>query len=226
MMYEDMTCHAFFPTPVWIIDLKREVFEPLNRKIVADLYALLPQRPNLQPGGTFQTDTDLHTFEEFAEFMDLVRAGARGVLKFLKVENDEFEITGSWANINPPTGVNTPHAHPNNFLSGVYYVQTSPGADEILFSDPRSQASVISPKVTEETIFTGNEISVPAREGRMIFFPAWLVHGVPANKSRRDRISISYNIMFPSLTQTIAKPKWEGSIKLKRRQKTGAGTAE
>jgi hypothetical protein len=31
-------------------------------------------------------------------------------------------ITGCWANVNPPGSYHPTHNHPNNFLSGVYYV--------------------------------------------------------------------------------------------------------
>ena len=34
-------------------------------------------------------------------------------------------ITGCWANINPPAAYHPTHNHPNNYLSGVYYVAVS-----------------------------------------------------------------------------------------------------
>jgi hypothetical protein len=43
------------------------------------------------------------------------------------------------------------HQHPNNFLSGVYYVRTHPGADTINFHDPRNQSGIIRPPVVELT---------------------------------------------------------------------------
>jgi Putative 2OG-Fe(II) oxygenase len=35
------------------------------------------------------------------------------------------------------------HQHPNNLLSGVYYVRTHPGADTMNFHDPRNQSASI-----------------------------------------------------------------------------------
>src|SRR3546814_1269937 len=51
-----------------------------------------------------------------------------------------FEVTGCWANINPQTGMNPAHMHPNNFLSGVYYVSLPGDTGEIVFSDPRPRS--------------------------------------------------------------------------------------
>ena len=146
-----------------------------------------------------------------------IKNGAAAVLDFLDIEYEKFEITGCWANINPTGGVNTPHTHPNNFLSGVYYVQTQPGADSIFFSDPRPQASVVLPPTKKENVYAANEVSFDAKDGRMIVFPSWLTHGVPANRSNRDRISISFNIMFSGYTNTMSKPSWSPSMKLQRR---------
>ncbi|MGH8628692.1 MAG: putative 2OG-Fe(II) oxygenase [Gammaproteobacteria bacterium] len=39
--------------------------------------------------------------------------------------------TGCWANVNGIGASHGVHTHPNNFLSGVYYVQTQAGADTI-----------------------------------------------------------------------------------------------
>ena len=33
-------------------------------------------------------------------------------------------------------------------------------------------------------------------EGRMYVFPSWLEHGVEANQSDRDRVSISFNVLI------------------------------
>jgi uncharacterized protein (TIGR02466 family) len=211
-MFESLDVHNLFPTPLWVIDLKPEIHRRLNARIKTDLEVLISPRPAVARGATLQTDTDIHTYPQFAELAGLIRSGAKEVLEFLKVEYEDFEITGCWANINPPGAVNTPHAHPNNYLGGVYYVQTDEGAEEIVFSDPRPQASVISPPLTEETIYTGNEVAFEAKDGRLVLFPSWLTHGVPVNRSNRDRISIAFNIMFTSYTETMSKTKWKGSV--------------
>jgi uncharacterized protein (TIGR02466 family) len=210
--------HNLFPTPLWVVDFEEEVFAPVNQEIEAGLESLIEHRPEVPLGSTLQTDTDLYEFEEFAEIAALIGTSVQGALHFLNIE-EPFEITGCWANINPIGGVNTPHTHPNNYLSGVYYVRTDEGSDRIFFSDPRPQASVILPPVKEDNVYTGNEASIEAKIGRLIMFPAWLTHGVPANQSGIDRISISFNIMFPSFGDHMSKPKWSPTLKLRRTPK-------
>lgn len=208
--------HNLFPTPIWVVDFEPERYEPLNKTIMCDLYSMIGDLPPVDVGGTLQTDTNLHEFDEFAGLTALIVDSSEAALDFLQIEYDNFQITGCWANINPTGGINTPHTHPNNYLSGVYYVQTEEGADSIFFSDPRPQASVVMPTVKEESIYTGNEVIIDARDGRLIMFPAWMSHGVPVNRSNRDRISVAFNIMFTSYTETMSKPKWSPTVRLKR----------
>lgn len=208
--------HNLFPTPIWVVDLEPKIYEPLNRQLLANLETMMGDRPSVKPGGTLQTDNDLHTFEAFVDLTERISAAVEGVLRFLDVDYEGFEITGCWANINPPGGINTPHTHPNNYLSGVYYVQTAAGADSIFFSDPRPQAGMILPRMKRENAYSGNEAIVEAKVGRMIVFPSWLVHGVPANRSGQDRVSFSFNAMFSSFTETMSAPRWKPTARLKR----------
>lgn len=116
--------------------------------------------------------------------------------------------------------MNSFHTHPNNFLSAVYYVQIPEGTGAIRFLDPRPQMQTIMPKVAEQTVFTANEVTVEARPGRLVVFPAWLQHAVPVNKGKGERISIAFNLMFKNYTEKLSPALWRGNAPLPR--KTGA----
>src|SRR5207245_11561458 len=118
------------------------------------------------------------------------------VLDFRKIGPSVSEITGWWANALEAGAVHAMHSHPNNFLSGVYYVQIQPGADTINFHDPRPQTGIIRPPVVELTAYNTDQVVVSVAEGMLLLFPAWLPHSVSANRSDRQRISISFNVMF------------------------------
>lgn len=100
------------------------------------------------------------------------------------------------------------HAHPNNFLSGVYYVQVQDGANTINFHDPRAQAGIIRPPVTELTAYNTDQVVVTVEVGTLLLFPAWLPDSVDANRNERARISISFNAMFRAFANTISPPLW------------------
>ena len=73
--------------------------------------------------------------------------------------------------------------HANNFLSGVYYVRTHPGADTINFHDPGNQTGIIWPPVVELTAENTDRAVVRVKDGTMLVFPAYLQHSVDASAS-------------------------------------------
>lgn len=100
------------------------------------------------------------------------------------------------------------HSHPNNHLSGVYYLRTQAGADTIDFHDPRPQTTVIRPPVTELTAYHTDQVVLAVSERTLLVFPAWLPHSVSANTSAQARVSVSLNIMFADYDATISEPLW------------------
>jgi len=96
----------------------------------------------------------------------------------------------------------------SNFLSGVYYVRTHPGADTITFHDPRPQTAVIRPPVVELTAENTDQVVVRVRDGTLLLFPSWLAHSVDANTSDEERVSVSFNVMFSAFAERLGKPLW------------------
>ncbi len=203
------TVHAMFPSLVWQAQLGREVHASLNAAILRRLGALRAQAGAPAAAGQgWQSPVVLHRYEELAPLVAAVQRMARGVLSFLRIGLSELEMTGCWANVNAPGAAHRVHAHPNNFLSGIYYVQVQPGADTVNFHDPRPQNSVIRPPVTELTGENTDQVVVRVAAGTLLLFPAWLPHSVDANASGRERVSVSFNLMFPALSETLAAPLW------------------
>ncbi len=214
-MFANLDVKDIFPTPIWVADLDPAKAAALNQRLAGEIYRLTEPRAPVPIGGTWQTDPVLHQRPEFAEFTRLVQQAARAALDFLKIKYNGIEITGCWANINPFGGQNSPHLHPNNFLSGVYYVALPDDVGQITFGDPRPQAQMIMPKAKSWNKYTGNEIKLETKPGRFVLFPAWLVHSVPVNRSDKHRVSISFNVMFSDFTAEMSAPLWKGTAALR-----------
>lgn len=214
-MFSSTEVKDIFPTPIWVADLPVEKAKSFNDQLRRQIYDLTEPRPEIPIGSTWQTEPLLHRRSEFAEFSNMVKQAAKAALAFLQVEHSGFDITGCWANINPKGGLNSAHTHPNNYLSGVYYVSLPEGKGQITFADPRPQSMTMMPTTRQWNKYVGNEIKLDVKEGRFVLFPSWLVHSVPVNRSEEHRISISYNIMFSSYAETMSPPLWKGTAKLK-----------
>ncbi len=199
---------SMFPTFVWQSMIEEEIYQTMNKDIVTKLETLRQTSPEVDLNVSWQSAGDLHKFTEFKELMSLIRETTESVFSFLKVGYEGFEITGCWANMNAPGGTHKIHSHPNNFLSGVYYVATDEGADTVNFHDPRIQSGIIRPPVTELVAENTDQVVVRISNGMFLLFPSWFQHSVDVNQSPRTRISISFNIMFSSYVEAMSKPLW------------------
>jgi len=197
-----------FPTLVWKIQLTNTLRDEINAKVVTTLERLKSDLPALEAGQGWQSEQTLHKREELRELVTCINSVAKSVLRFLRIGEEALEITGCWATVLAKGGVHKAHCHPNNFLSGVYYVRVHPGADAINFHDPRSQSRVIRPPVVELTAENTDQVVVKVASGTLLMFPSYLEHSVDANPSADERISISFNIMFSSFTEKLSKPLW------------------
>jgi hypothetical protein len=159
-MFRDKSVLPLFPSNVWAHDLEPSLFEPMNERLLARIEELIDPRP----------DTS------FAELFEIAHEAVDGVLDFLQAERLPMEVTGAWANINPPGSPHSPHVHPNNYLSAVYFIRSPSGADTITFYDPRERAAMIAPRFKQLTKDNSLNINVEARTGRLAIFPAWLKH--------------------------------------------------
>ncbi len=197
---------SMFPTFVWQTRLVDKVYIPLNEQIIHTLSELADSSE--ESTGQWQSDQRLHEREEFQPLISCVMRTADSVMEFLKIGHEGHVITGCWANISARGTGHKIHSHPNNFLSGVYYVRAPEGADTINFHDPRSQTGIIRPPVKQLTNENTDQVVVKVSDGMFLLFPSWLEHSVDASQSDEKRISVSFNIMFSNYTESMSQPLW------------------
>ena len=205
-MFSQSIVEPFFPTLVWIRDLEVGLASRLNDEYKGHFRELINTTVEK---GSLQTTQDLHRHAEFTELVEVINVSAGEVLKFLEVDHD-FEISGCWANFGARGAAHVAHHHSNNYLSGVYYVNTPPGGNVITFHDPRSQVEQIAPRVKKHNAHNSTAHALTVQAGQVLMFPAWLIHSVPANASPEIRISISFNITFSRFSESVSPPQWSG----------------
>jgi uncharacterized protein (TIGR02466 family) len=184
----------------------------VNSKILEVINEIKPDLAEIPPGGSWQSGQDLHNREQLVDLISCIDSTAQTVLRFLKVGHNEIEITGCWVNINASGASHVIHSHPNNFLSGIYYVHTHPGADSVNFHDPRPQTGIIRPPVTELTSQNTDQVVVTVSDGTLLMFPSYLAHSVAPNESDKLRISISFNMMFSHYAERLSRPLWASTV--------------
>jgi uncharacterized protein (TIGR02466 family) len=132
-------------------------------------------------------------------FADLEKALAPLVRQMVrKLEWDlggrSLEMTTCWANRMGPGTHHTLHLHPHSVLSGVYFVDCPPGSSIFKIEDPRmSQLMAAPPRKANCQSKNRNYIEFQPKAGEYLLFESWMKHEVPPNRSRKPRLSISFN---------------------------------
>ena len=197
-----------FPSFVWKLQVEPGLRDSLRGPILAAIAEMRAGLAPLAAGNGWQSGQALHEREDFRGLVACIDDGVASVLRFLRIGDERYEITGCWATVLAHGAAHKLHSHPNNYLSGVYYVCTGPGADTINFHDPRRQTSVIRPPVVQLTAENTDQVVVKVQDGTLLIFPSFLEHSVDANASDEERISVSFNVMFSSFTERLSKPLW------------------
>src|SRR5258708_4068009 len=82
-----------FPTLVWKVQLDPQLHKKIDAQVLAVLARSRGPLPPLAPGNGWQSIQTLHTLEEFRDLVSCVNRLAGGILRFLKVGYDAFEIS-------------------------------------------------------------------------------------------------------------------------------------
>lgn len=194
--FESGSLASIFATPVW-------TFQPARGKAIAERLAThLRDLRDIDPkwrasggAGFWQSRDDLSGTEELAELVSLVDEASRAALSLLQVQCT-LKITGLWGNISRGQTALHEHTHPNNFLSGVFYVRMPEGAGAIVFKDPRPQTRILRPRTLRDNPLNSLEFECAATAGTLLLFPAWLEHGVRPSRTEDERISVAWNLMI------------------------------
>ena len=105
-----------------------------------------------------------------------------------------LQMDTCWVNVMPENALHTAHIHPHAVLSGTFYVDIPPASSAIKFEDPRLGLFMNAPAVKAKAQKANQRFfSLQPQNGDLILFESWLKHEVPLNKSRKPRISVSFN---------------------------------
>ena len=190
-----MIRELYFPTPVYIADLNEE---GLNEQLERDIIAWSNRDKGLTRTNVkgWHSPTNMASLPEYKKLVNLLFEAQKTIYQQEHLDSEAY-LGNMWANINPPGAMNRAHIHPNSLWSGVYYVKALPNSGYLKVDDPRAAASISRPKQKEGPTPSRlwREAHFEPKAGRLIMFPAWLVHCVDPNNSNDIRISISFNFM-------------------------------
>jgi len=193
--YSDL--NLIFPTPLWTTIVPN--YEDINKKMNQYVVSLRGSDPK----GKIKSNLIGWHSQNFNLQDPEPQFFINGISKILNesindmgwdVKRNELKITGMWTIINPTNASNARHIHSNNFISAAYYLKAPEDCGDIMFYDPRSAKVIKTPKINSSNNLNIEVVNVTPKEGLLALFPSYMHHSVGINKSKEDRIVISFNI--------------------------------
>jgi len=177
---------SLFPTAVGKFELSRELTKQEQKFIESQ-----ERRPNM--GNTTSVsnyvlrDKSLKKLNEF-----FIESANKYFTEIYRPKHKlEVYITQSWCNYTGKGQFHHKHAHPNSFISGVFYVNANPATDKIFFfQDGYKQISV---PASEFNLYNSESWWLEAGTGILYLFPSSLTHMVEAVGHEETRVSLSFN---------------------------------
>lgn len=201
-----MSLVTLFGTPILIDELPDAA--ALNAELARTIAAREQSHPGTQHSnlGGWQSDWEMDRWGGVAAIKLL--AIGRNTANRITTDRQGRPVSiqwkaNMWANVNRTGHGNEFHSHPGSFWSAVYYVDDG-GIDadpslggELEFMDPRGPGpAMYAPQLAYGSagLSVGANETVCPKSGRLVMFPAWLLHQVRPYRGTARRISIAFNL--------------------------------
>jgi len=183
-----------FPVSIHQIDV--DGFDEVKNDLIDYIYDLKNSEPNgirvSNRGGWHSSLFNIDDENILQEFLSKCLSNFSALQQFCSMDGDY------WVNINPPKSFNTKHNHPATDLTGVLWIKCPDDSGNILFENPSVFHDFNTINFYNDKFKYMNKqyhsFDFQPVEGRILIFPAHLLHGVEENKSNEDRISVSFNL--------------------------------
>jgi len=189
-----------FPSPVWRTETKLA-----TNSLEKLAYSLEKEKPTgrvlSNEGGWQSWDIFEKDYKELTELKSLILEQAhRCVIDYGHSPGvGNLEISNFWININRHKESNRVHIHDGAFISGVFYIKAEEDQGRLYFQKNVQEVYILASRpspIIELTDISAPEVFYAPKTGRMLMFPGNLPHGVEANFTEKDRISISWNVLY------------------------------
>lgn len=180
---------SLFPTPIGIFEFDRK----FTKK---EIDFIKGQKLRTNIGNTTSEENYILNTDTLKNIKKFIEQSVKQYFEkiYSPLQDTSLRITQSWCNYTKPGQYHHKHAHPNSFVSGVFYIQANKETDKIYFY--RNDWHQLRTPVKEYNIFNSESWWMEVYTGRMFLFPSQLTHMVEPVEGTDTRISLSFNT-FP-----------------------------
>jgi uncharacterized protein (TIGR02466 family) len=189
---DKLLVNPLWKTPIW--ELQTDFDKEFNERLLNEIYSI---------GKNIQTGVDINPHDSLWSYNkpylnQLKKTIINSVTKCVQEdipEARELNITCEsymcWTNIREPGESLEIHAHTDSAIAVTYFIKCGENCGDLILFDTKDCIS------WETGQLTGNNIKrkrISPVEGKLVFFPSYVLHTVEENKSNDLRITITCDL--------------------------------
>lgn len=207
--------NVFWQSPIWEVQTKFD--EEFNEVLLNEIYGIgkdivlgKDKDPNNSIWDYSRPNLDILK----QEILDIVTKKITQSIPQLRMLNLRgCEHFMGWINVREPGERLEVHGHTESAIAATYYLKAKEGCGDLVCFDSANAIDWLNNKLTSTPSL--RERRFKPVEGRLIFFPSYVLHGVDENKSNDLRISLSTDlrkVVEKDAANTVILKSWAGRM--------------
>jgi Putative 2OG-Fe(II) oxygenase len=207
--------NMFWKSPIWEVQTRFD--EEFNRVLLEEIYGIgkdivlgKDRDPNNSIWDYSRPNLDILK----QEIIDIVtKKIVQNIpqLRMLNIRGCEHFM--GWVNVREPGELLEVHGHTESAIAATYYIQAKEGCGDLVAFDSSHAIDWMNNSISSTPALI--ERRFKPVEGRLIFFPSYILHGVDENKSNDLRISLSTDlrkVVDKNAANTVILKSWAGRM--------------
>ena len=207
---DKLSVNPMWQTPVW--EVQTELTKEFNESLLDEIY---------QIGKNIKTGVDTSPYDSLWDYnrpclntikkiiIDIVTKKVREDIQEVRDLNISCESFMCWANIREPGEALEVHAHSDSAIAVTYYIKAQDNCGDLVLFDTKDSIDWEQGKLNDNPILKTKRLK-PV-EGRLVFFPSYVLHTVEENKSNDLRVSLTCDlkkVLDKNRPNTILLKNW------------------
>ncbi len=166
--------------------------------------AQVPQGPRRRSPPALQAEPS------FQELTATIASMAAESLKMAAFRQPDCVVSALWGEAAPAAWSEPATQAPNAHLTFILALTVPPGFG-VKVLDPRPQAQVIVPMVSEPNELNARQVTIPMAAGHILLLPGWMPHAVQGDPGGSgDYLLLRGQTLFRRMAEEVSPPMWTG----------------
>ena len=207
--------NLFWKSPIWEVQTKFD--EKFNDTLLdeiygigKDIYTLKDKKPHNSIWDYSRPNLDILK-QEIIDIVEKTIIQNIPEIRMLNLRGCEHFM--GWINVREPGEVLEVHGHTESAIAATYYIKAKEGCGDLVCFDSSNAIDWKNNKLSGSPFM--RERRFKPVEGRLIFMPSYVLHGVDQNKSNDLRISLSTDlrkVVDSNAENTVILKSWATRI--------------